>query len=174
MMKSCHLLLLVCLALLLTGCCYNKQKTILEEPDFKAGKRVLVYENDAGAAGKLLRGSLRKQGIKVLKYTNKSILNINEKVLAASERDINVSSYTSVDGSPYILDLDAQVRNDLSCPTKDVTYYDLFVEIANLETKEVVFSAKASGGDDSCVYCTTNNVFDNMARLIINFWKQQE
>lgn len=166
-------ILLALLTFVITGCCYNKQKVVLEEPDFKAEKRVLVYENEAGTAGKLLRGALRKQGIKILKYTNQDILNINKKY-SEDELDINVSSYTKVDGSPYILDLDGVHKIDRFCPTKDVNYYHLSIEIANLKTKEVVFSAEVAGGDDTCCWCTDNLVFDNAAKMIADFWKKQE
>jgi len=165
--------LIVLLLLATSGCCYNKQKIILEEPDFKAEKRVLVYENDAGIAGKLLRGALRKQGIKILKYTNKDILNINKKY-SEDELYINVSSYTHVDVLIYILDLDGIHRTDLICPTKDVNYYHISIEIANLKTKEVVFSAEVAGGDDTCCWCKDSLVFDNAAKMIADFWKKQE
>lgn len=175
--KMKKILILFLFFTFITGCCYNKQKVILEEPDFKPGARVLVYEDEGGVAGKYLRGALRKRNIKILKYASNDVFNINKKTFTKNgikEEDLNAQGYRQYDGTPYVVSLDYSRIFDRFCPTSDVNYYDVSVEITNLDNKNVVFSADVSGGDEPCCYCRSNLVFENLADLIADFWNRQE
>lgn len=172
------LLLLFLSGTLVTGCCFNKQKIILEEPDFKPDSRVLVYEDSGGTAGKLLRGALRKKNIKVLKYASSDVLNVNKKTSSKNgtkEEDLNAQMYTKYDGSPYIVEINGKKRTDITClaPWDDGCVWEIDVEIADLTTREAVYSIALSGFDERCGYCS-GGVFDDVAELIANFWNKQE
>ena len=161
-------------AITLSGCCYHKSKVILEEPDFKAGKRVLVYENSGGTAGKLLRGALRKKDIKVLKYASKDILK-KTKTSSNKDKTEEIGIYRQYYGTPYIVDIDAQKRSDVHCltPWDSGCVWDLDIEIADLTTREAIYSILLSGFDERCGYCS-GGIFDEAADLIANFWEKQE
>ena len=176
--KMKRIISLFLIALLLPGCCFYKKRVILEEPDFKPESRVLVYEDSGGTAGKLLRGALRKQGIKVLKYANQSILNINKKSFSKNgihEEDTNIQFYNQYDGTPYIVEISGKKRNDLIClaPWDDGCVWNISVEIADLTTREAVYSVSLSGFDERCGYCS-GGIFDDAAKLISDFWRKQE
>lgn len=164
--------------MLLTACCFNKTKVILEEPDFKPGSRVLVYENSGGTAGKLLRGALRKKNIKVLKYASYDGININKKTSknnGEKEEDTNIQAYTKYDGSPYVVEINGRKRTDISCLAgwDDGCVWEIDVEIADLTTREAVYSVALSGFDEECGYCS-GGIFDRAAELISDFWNKQE
>lgn len=164
--------------ILVTGCCFNKQKIILEEPDFKPGSRVLVYENSGGTAGKLLRGALRKKDIKVLKYARYDGININTKsieVSSSKNENTDIYAYTQYDGTPYIVEINGRKRTDISCLAgwDDGCVWEIDVEIADLTTREAVYSIALSGFDERCGYCS-GGVFDKAATLISDFWNKQE
>ena len=170
--------ILILCSMFLTSCCYNNMKVLLEEPDFRAEKRVLVYEdNSNSSAAKLLRASLRKEGIKVLKYTTSRVASINEKISSDyREKNTEMSVYDCIDGSPYVISISSNTRPDVVClvPWQDVTLYqNITIEITNLTTKEVVFSIDADGLDGDCGYCS-GSVFDKIAKKIAAFWNQSE
>lgn len=163
--------------LLITGCCFNKKRIILEESDFKPGSRVLVYEDRGGTGEKLLRGALRRKGIKVLKYAKHNILNFNTKSFSQNniqEADTNIEFYNKYDGTPYIIEINANRRNDITCLAAwdDGCVWELEIEITDLTTLEVVYSVSLSGFDEQCGYCS-GGVFDEAATLISDFWNQQ-
>lgn len=165
-------------ALVLSGCCFENMKVLLEEPDFHAEKRTLVYEdNSNSSAAKMLRASLRKEGIKVLKYTSANVTSIHEKI-SNDYLEKNTDIYTSnkISGSPYVIEVSGQIRPDVACliPWQQTTLYqNISVEITNLNTREVVFSATADGLDSPCGYCS-GCIFDKLAKKIAIFWNQSE
>ena len=165
------------LAFALMGCCYHRQKVILEEPNFKAEKRVLVYEDSGGTAGKLLRGALRQKDIKVLKYASRDIVE-SKKTISNTQNSKNESKqvevYRQYNGTPYVVEIEGKKRSDVTClmPWDDGCVWDLDVEIADLTTREAVYSFSLSGFDDRCGYCS-GGVFDEAADLIASFWEKQ-
>lgn len=164
----------ICISL--TGCCWDNMDVLLEEPDFQAEGRVLVYENNFNSGGaKKLRASLRQQGIKVLKYTSKQVEHTHE-VTKNNEKDIERAIYNKVDGSPYIIELSYDAEKAFCfVPTQniDYVYRDIMLEITNLTTREVVYSLKAAGQDGECGYCDAN-VWDRIAEKVAVFWKNSE
>ncbi|OPZ78654.1 MAG: hypothetical protein BWY78_00462 [Alphaproteobacteria bacterium ADurb.Bin438] len=162
------------LILTLSSCCYSGKDIILKDTEFRAKNKYLVYEDDNSIAGKYLRGALQKRGIKVLKYARNDTLNINKKE-NNNEIDINIGNKSYFKKTPYIIELRSSTRNNIACiiPYKGETnVYDIFVEITNLETHEVVLSIKMHGFDKKCGYCE-GEVFNKMADEIAAFWNKQ-
>ncbi len=174
-MKYSHNLLLS-LFLFLSSCCVYSSEIILEEPDFSAKNKILVYDvNSMGVKTGFvrLRGELRKKGIKILKYASNQGINIKETQYNSNEKNTDISNFANYD-SVYVLDAVINKVNDGVCPTNpNVEFYDILVEITNLETKEVVFSAKVKSADRPCAYCH-NRCFVDMAEKISEFWNRSQ
>ena len=169
--------ILILCSVFLTGCCYNELNVLLEEPDFQAEKKVLVYQDNSSSSGtKLLRAALHKKGIKVLKYGSTVTTSIKER--SSSDRlakDTTIQTYNKIDGSPYVIDLTYDIDPTVVCLTGENTrlYRNIAVEITNLETNEVVYSIEGMGLDGECGYCS-GKIFDQFAEEIAKFWNESE
>lgn len=152
---------------LLNGCCYNGTEVLLAEPDFKPENKILIFEDNSLNNSKL-RAALHKHGIKVLKYAETETI---EKKETIDKNTIHSKKqfYNEVDGR-YYLSTNYEYQRDYSCPTNIGTkYYEVFVEITDLNTKEVVFSGVSRGGTKPCAYCP-GDIYNRTAEMIADFW----
>ncbi len=152
---------------ILTGCCYNGSEILLAEPDFVPENKILIFEANS-LNNSMLRAALRKYGIKVLKYAETKT---KETVSAANKNKLHSKEqyYNEVDGR-YYLSANYNYQNGYSCPVDpSIKYYEVFIEITDLETKEVVFSGISRGGTKECAYCS-GDVYNRTAEMIASFW----
>ncbi|MFI3241908.1 MAG: hypothetical protein R3Y43_05005 [Alphaproteobacteria bacterium] len=119
-----------------------------------------------------LRGEVQKKGIKILKYASNTGININ-KINSTNTENIYISDFSDYNDNTYILEATIDEIYEGGCPfNSDVSFYDIVVEIANIKTNEVVFSAQVKSADRPCFYCR-NKCFADMADKISKFWNNQ-
>lgn len=159
---------------LFSGCCYNSSKVLIQNPDLMSKNITLSYEGN-NLFYQELRGALAEKGIKVLKYNMRTQKITQEKkhITETNEKRSQVEEVaTTVDGSRYLLSVDGNTNSDIICLTtfSPIDLNKVIVEITDLDSKEVVFSMKASGLNEHCGYCR-QTVYENIADKIYKFIK---
>lgn len=172
-------LLFVVFSILLNACCFNSTKLRILNSEYQRTTPKLSYEG-TNIHYQELRLALMEHGIKALKHNVSTELHtVAEQGTSISNSNIN-TSYSSksfagnrVEGTRLSLEINAQHHPGITCLTSTVpSVYTLFVEITDLDTKEVIFTIKAKGFDNPCGYCR-KTVYQNVAEKIANYFQSR-
>jgi len=167
--------LILLLQIFLVGCCYNSVKMRILDTDYKPTGRVLSYEK-SGKHYSELRLALMEYGIKTLKYNVAEHVFLDEdtkQTQNTSHMHQDLTSGFTVEGSQLLVSISEKAYPDIVCLTgSGAQVYALFVEITDLETKEVIFTVRAKGMDEPCGYCR-KTVYEEVAEKINDFFLKQ-
>lgn len=172
-------LLLVVFTILLNACCYNSAKLRVLNSAYQETTPRISYEG-SNMHYQELRLALMEHGIKALKHNvSTELYNLSEQEMNFSDDNIKSSSASKkfignrVEGTRLSLEITDKLHPDIICLTgSGAKVYTLFVEITDLDTKEVIFTIKAKGFDNPCGYCR-KTVYQNVAEKIENYFQSR-
>lgn len=157
------------------GCCFSSAKLRVLDNTYTPQERTLSYEG-SGIHYSELRMALMEYGIKVLKYNTRN-QSFYEEIQETSDNIKSthkvITNTNVVTKSKLLVSISDIYYPDIVCLTGAPSQvYQLFVEITDLETNEVVFTIKAKGMNEPCGYCR-RTVYENVAEKINEFFNKR-
>ncbi len=167
--------LIFLLPLFLFGCCFSSAKLRVLNNTYTPAERTLSYEG-SGIHYSELRMALMEYGIKVLKYNTRN-QSFYEEIQETSDNIKSthkvITNTNVVTKSKLLVSISDTYYPNIECLTSSSPeVYQLFVEITDLDTNEVVFTIKAKGFNEPCGYCR-KTVYENVAEKIYDFFNQK-